>query len=463
MSPLTRLLTSHVSPVLAYVFLAVPWRSLRDHSRLRTSLTLTSTTSRRIFPTYKRRSSALRTRTSCLAIWPSPPSTGGYEPKKFDKITSVDNDTTHIDDPDHDIHDFSKIKGKTLDNSVFPQCLNSLFRTFLMGDFVLREKAKKACNRETVAGQREREEREGLVINATRNRIRSHSPTTHRQFDSDDRDFRVHMEWRAQQATLGENSAQKNFLDWVRDGDRKFGTKKFRTHNIWVTTRAWISKKIFNVQIKLSVRGYICVANWRWRIVFSRIATQEVAKNLKNWEYAAIRKKILKKQRWWNNLLCKMIKNHVQWVYSSTILTDDLRSSSSCYLKFVESLAAKLECHEIHEKIWDSWKRFWLSTCSTRSWWITQWFKEFGDIIGHSENRRNWGKGERRTIAVNTFILFSGKSKTKNLDGGKRPLFMTGHVNSELSPLGNAPVIPWPNKISEPNCEFPSRSLRKGS
>ena len=110
-----------------------------------------------------------------------------------------------------------------------------------------------------------------------------------------------------------------------------------------------------------------------------------------------------------------------------------------------------------------SWKRFWLSTCSTRSWWITRWFKEFGDIIGHSENRRNWGKWERRTIAVNTFILFLGKSKTKSLDGGKRPLFMTRHGNSELSPLGNASVIPLPNKISEPNCEFPSRSLRKGS
>ena len=35
-------------------------------------------------------------------------------------------------------------------------------------------------------------------------------------------------------------------------------------------------------------------------------------------------------------------------------------------------------------------KRFWSSTCSTRSWWMTQWFKKFGDIIGHSEKRRNW-------------------------------------------------------------------------
>ena len=68
----------------------------------------------------------------------------GYEPKKFDKITSVDNDTTIIDDPDLDIYDFSKITGKTLDNSVFPQCLNSLFRTFLIGDFVPQRESKES-------------------------------------------------------------------------------------------------------------------------------------------------------------------------------------------------------------------------------------------------------------------------------------------------------------------------------
>ena len=57
-----------------------------------------------------------------------------------------------------------------------------------------------------------------------------------------------------------------------------------------------------------------------------------------------------------------------------------------------------------------------------------KWFKKFGDIIGYSENRRNWEKWERRTIAVNTFILFLGTSKTKGLNGGKRPKFMTNHA-----------------------------------
>ena len=32
----------------------------------------------------------------------------GYEPKKFDKNTSVDDDTTLINDPDHNTSDFSK-------------------------------------------------------------------------------------------------------------------------------------------------------------------------------------------------------------------------------------------------------------------------------------------------------------------------------------------------------------------
>ena len=56
----------------------------------------------------------------------------GYEPKKFDKITSVDSDTMLIDDLDlNEISDFST-HTTTLDCSVFSQCLNHLFPTFLM-------------------------------------------------------------------------------------------------------------------------------------------------------------------------------------------------------------------------------------------------------------------------------------------------------------------------------------------
>ena len=55
----------------------------------------------------------------------------GYEPKKFDKITSVDSDTmlieTSMKSPTS-----RKTHTRTLDCSVFSQCLNPLFRTFLM-------------------------------------------------------------------------------------------------------------------------------------------------------------------------------------------------------------------------------------------------------------------------------------------------------------------------------------------
>ena len=65
-----------------------------------------------------------------------------------------------------------------------------------------------------------------------------------------------------------------------------------------------------------------------------------------------------------------------------------------------------------------------MSTCSTRSWWITQWFTKFGDIIEYSENRRSWEKWERRATAIITFILFLSKSKTKSQNGGRCPMFL---------------------------------------
>ena len=46
--------------------------------------------------------------TSSLTTWPSPSSTQVMSPKELDKITSVDDDTTPINDPNDNISDFSK-------------------------------------------------------------------------------------------------------------------------------------------------------------------------------------------------------------------------------------------------------------------------------------------------------------------------------------------------------------------
>ena len=100
---------------------------------------------------------------------------------------------------------------------------------------------------------------------------------------------------------------------------------------------------------------------------------------------------------------------------SSTILTHRaVKTVLTFLIKFLlprvqESLAAKLDAAKYTREDEYYWKRFRLSTCSKRSWWIIQWYKNFVDIMGVSENRRNWEKRERRTIAINAYILLFGK------------------------------------------------------
>ena len=66
----------------------------------------------------------------------------GKEPKEFDKIASVDDDATLINDQNHSISDFSKTTNENTSQSVFPQCLNPLFCTFLIVDFALETESK---------------------------------------------------------------------------------------------------------------------------------------------------------------------------------------------------------------------------------------------------------------------------------------------------------------------------------
>ena len=169
------------------------------------------------------------------------------------------------------------------------------------------------------------------------------------------------------------------------------------------TAWAWISKttalKIYSMDSSSSVREYVCVAHWGWRIIFIKNAMQEVIGKLKNWKYAAVRKEIffLKKNNNvdWNNFLRSMIRNHAQWAYSSAILTHravmtyQRSSSSSYYLEFKKVLPRSWKTPKYTREYEYSWKRFWSSTCSTRLWWIIQLFKKFGNTIGN----RQWCKG----------------------------------------------------------------------
>ena len=143
----------------------------------------------------------------------NPTHSTGYEPKEFDKITSADGDTTPINDPNYDnISDFSKITRENTGLFGVSRMLEASVSHVSHGE------SKDRMHRETVARQREREEREGSVISVAeslsktsrRNRIRSHSLQTHRELYSDERNLREDLERRSQRA-LGGNSAQRNY------------------------------------------------------------------------------------------------------------------------------------------------------------------------------------------------------------------------------------------------------------
>ena len=253
------------------------------------------------------------------------------------------------------------------------------------------------------------EEREGFVINVAelmskksrRNSIRSSSLQTHtksyseeslRKFYSDGWDLQEHLQRRAQRAII---SAEK-ISCWMSSTWRsRIWSEENSEYSLFESQRKLESQRLqfledihWTDQVKcvLSRWSWNCeytVANWRWRAVFIKEATQEVAKNLKNWKEAAIKRKILKKQQRLDEL------SYAAWsgitnsesILLRSWLTEQLWHTFLIKLlvpRVQESRAAKLECREIHERIWVFLETFWSSTCSTRSWWIFQFIQEFG-------------------------------------------------------------------------------------
>ena len=143
----------------------------------------------------------------------------GYEPKKFDKITSVDSDTMLIDDPDfNEISDFSK---NTHQNTglfgvltMFESSVSHVFHD----DFAL-QIAKKACIGKPIARQRETErERENVLWSVLQSRCQRKVDGTvlgvifFRLSENSilmGWDLREHLQRRPRQSILGENSIQR--------------------------------------------------------------------------------------------------------------------------------------------------------------------------------------------------------------------------------------------------------------
>ena len=194
-----------------------------------------------------------------LATWPNPVSTQVMIPKSSTRIlpwmmtrrSSVIRTTISPTS--------RKSRTRTPAKSVFTQCLNPLFCTFPHDDFALQiERAKKACNRETVARQREREEREGFVISAAESMSEKSqrngicvSLKSYRKFSSEEsqkilfwwmRSPRTSATKSSTSHSSGKFRSEKIMSEWVRNGDPKFRAKKFRIHIDWVTAWACISK-----------------------------------------------------------------------------------------------------------------------------------------------------------------------------------------------------------------------------
>ena len=224
----SHLLLSHVSPVLAP---AVPARSLRDHFRPRPYRLW-----RPQLPAELSRPESAGQAYSAQgrAVWlpgqvPSPQVMSPRSSTRSLLWTMTRRSSTIRTTVSPTSR---KPRTRTLANSVFTQCWNPLFCTFLIGDFVPQRESKESMQSGNhCKTDREREERENFVISVAgsmsmksrQNSIGSHSLQTHRDFYSDERDLRGHLERRAQQATLGENSNSETIkLDWVRHGDPQF-------------------------------------------------------------------------------------------------------------------------------------------------------------------------------------------------------------------------------------------------
>ena len=218
---------------------------------------------------------------------------------------------------------------------------------------LFRWEAKKACNRETVAGQREIEEREGFVISAAEST--SKERLTEQYWESFSSDSPTENSFLMDEISenIFNEEHNKLFLGKIQIREDKTWL------SFWWRSRIW-SEEIQNTNYSShsarSAREYICVADWRWRNIFIKNAMQEVAEKLKNWEYAAMRKEITEEKRRWEEFLTQ--HDQESRTVSLFFYDPDLLSSydiPTFLIKLLlhrvrKSRAAKLECREIHKR-----------------------------------------------------------------------------------------------------------------
>ena len=96
-------------------------------------------------------------------------------------------------------------------------------------------------------------------------------------------------------------------------GEREIQNLRCMSRNVSLNPNDINYDKQVNGQIKLNETELACVANWSWKIDFTRKTTQSVVKNFKNYENAATEKK-----DWlntdWRSIPCSRNGIQTQWV-----------------------------------------------------------------------------------------------------------------------------------------------------
>ena len=353
----------------------------------------------------------LRTCIAKFGYLPKSDANTGYERKEFEKITFVENDAILINDPNHNFSDFSKTTNEDTRQFGVPTVFESSVSQRSHDVFALEVEAKKACNRETVARHRVMEERErekGFVISVA---------------ESMSKKGQRNVEWVrrvAQNPFLKSHRKScsekwKRILFWWMRSPRTSSTKSSTSYysensiqrklyldeyNMEIQNSEWRNSEyaVFESQReRVYLRGRLEVKEHLHQECYA-ISCQEIEES---WKHAAIRKEITKKKTSKIGRI-SYARYHEQWVCSSTILIywaamTYLRSSSSSYYhEFEKAEPRSWNAAKYTREYEYSWKRFRLSTCSTRSWLIKYTIMKIGNTIGiaddvmDSETGRNW-------------------------------------------------------------------------
>ena len=283
-------------------------------------------------------------------------------------------------------------------------------------------------------------------------------------------------------------SSEKITLDWVRHGDPEFGTKKFRIRIIWLTAWAGTSKTTIIGRNSLD-RDHGIMNTFLQRIEDEEPSSSKMPRKKlpRIWR---IEKMLLSRGN--TKKTTEDWKNPTQHDQESRTVSP-LKTQNLLWSWLNEQLWHTNVLH--HALITSSSRKPSHEVGMPRN--ARENMSIPGNVLDrphaqrYSDELHNYSRnlatilGILRTEGIEKIVseeplqslplpCFSVRARRTRLDDKQvlclwltMPwvfgLVLKWHDNSELSPLGDASVIPWPNKISEPDREAPSRSLRKGS